>query len=359
MSIFTGDACFIWAAVIKFFSKVIFMKILHCSDIHLGAPLAGLGEKSALRRRELLESFCNLVKYAKNNADAMIVAGDLFDSDTVDNAIFAAVAEAFYDAKIPIFLLFGNHDKRLAKIAAKNMPENVKMFDKQTTYELDSRVVVHGIDDAFDAQRQQFDKNKYNILILHGDEKEIDFSVFTNEPIDYVAMGHYHKFSIAKFARGLICYCGSNEPRDFGDIGETGFIMLDTDKSGNEAVKRFDLAKRHMITKKLDITGLTSLDALLKEYIKVTDDVGTENYLNLIICGRRNPNVELEYLFDKKDFFASRITDETVFDYDKEKLKKENSLIGEFIKAVEASGNEKKIIDRAIELGLLALEEKR
>ncbi|HPG92155.1 MAG TPA: DNA repair exonuclease [Clostridia bacterium] len=335
------------------------MKILHCSDIHLGAPLAGLGENAALRRRELLESFCGLVTYAKNNADAMIVAGDLFDSGTVDNAIFAAVADAFYDAEIPIFLLFGNHDKRLAKIAAKNMPENVKIFDKQSSYELDSRVVIHGIDNAFESQKVVFDNNKYNILVLHGDQKEIDFSVFASEPIDYVAMGHYHKFSLAKFSRGLICYCGSNEPRDFGDIGETGFIMLDTNKNGKDAVVRHDTAKRHMITKNLDVTGLTSLDALLKEYAKVTAEIGKENYLNLIVCGRRNPNVDIAYLSDKKDFFATRITDETALDYDREKLRKENSLIGEFIKAVEASGNDENIINRAIELGLIALEGKR
>lgn len=335
------------------------MKILHCSDIHLGAPLAGLGENARIRRRELIKAFCELVLYAKNNADAMIIAGDLFDSSAIDNAIFAAVGDAFRDAKTPIFLLFGNHDKRLAKIAVGKMPLNVKIFDKQTSYELDERVTVHGVDGAYENESVSFDKNKYNIMVLHGDKTEIDFSKYRNEPINYVAMGHYHMYRMENFARGVMCYSGSNEPRDFGDLGETGFIMLDTDKSDKNSVTRLDFAKRHIITKNLDVTGLTSADALLKEYAKLTADIGAQNYLNLIICGRRNIDVDVEYLTDKKDFFATRIADETVVDYDLEKLRKENSLIGEFIKTVENSGKDENIIDKAIELGLKALEETR
>ena len=42
-----------------------FMKILHCSDIHLESKLSALPHnKALLRRGEILESFCSLMRQA-------------------------------------------------------------------------------------------------------------------------------------------------------------------------------------------------------------------------------------------------------------------------------------------------------
>ena len=58
------------------------MKIIHCADFHLDAPLAQLPpDKAALRRNELLQTFGRVVSYAAQHAvDAVLIAGDWFDA---------------------------------------------------------------------------------------------------------------------------------------------------------------------------------------------------------------------------------------------------------------------------------------
>lgn len=331
------------------------MKILHCSDIHLGAPLVGLGEKKDLRRRELVVSFCDLVSFAAKNADAMIVAGDLFDSDSTDGGILTAVAAAFKSADIPVFLIFGNHDKRTASAAIHKMPENVFTFDKRNSYNLGNGVSVFGIDDAFGGEIRNPDENDYNILILHGDSSNIDFNRYSNKPFDYVAMGHYHTFSAKPFARGLLCYCGSNEPRGFDDVGDAGFVIIDTQKKGVESLVRHDLAKRHIAPVNLDFTGVESVDALLKKYDELTADTDRKNYLYLSCVGKRNENVSADYLAGRGGFFAMKTDDKTVADYNLGEIKKEASLAGEFVRTVLKSGADEETTAKAIEYGLKAL----
>jgi len=60
------------------------MKIIHTSDIHLASRLSAKlpSSKVASRRRELTESFFRMCRDGMNmGASAMIIAGDMFDSE--------------------------------------------------------------------------------------------------------------------------------------------------------------------------------------------------------------------------------------------------------------------------------------
>ena len=73
------------------------MKILHTADLHLGAPMrAHLPAKEArLRRDELLSSFHTLLKTAREHGcAAVILAGDLFDTEAAAAALAAKAGEA-------------------------------------------------------------------------------------------------------------------------------------------------------------------------------------------------------------------------------------------------------------------------
>ena len=69
------------------------MKIIHTADVHLDSPLAGVAD-GKLRRRELLRALSNVAEYAKNNGvQAVIVAGDLFDENSVSSETVKQTAQ--------------------------------------------------------------------------------------------------------------------------------------------------------------------------------------------------------------------------------------------------------------------------
>ena len=76
------------------------MKIIHTGDIHIGSAFSGLPrDKAKLRQTEILDGFCKLCAYAKQiNADAVLVAGDLFDTgdirESVKREVFSAMENA-------------------------------------------------------------------------------------------------------------------------------------------------------------------------------------------------------------------------------------------------------------------------
>lgn len=62
------------------------MKIIHCADIHLGSGISYIEDPAKRRERqdELLETYRRMFRYAVlNEIEAIIIAGDLFDTDQV------------------------------------------------------------------------------------------------------------------------------------------------------------------------------------------------------------------------------------------------------------------------------------
>ena len=63
------------------------IKILHCADFHLDAPLINLDKnRGAIRREELIEGFGHVLSLAKGeNVDFVLISGDLFDGNSVSS----------------------------------------------------------------------------------------------------------------------------------------------------------------------------------------------------------------------------------------------------------------------------------
>ncbi len=57
------------------------IKIVHTSDLHLGATFSALGEKSKLHRIDCQNVLSRIVDLCiKERANALLIAGDLFDT---------------------------------------------------------------------------------------------------------------------------------------------------------------------------------------------------------------------------------------------------------------------------------------
>ena len=128
------------------------MKIIHCADLHLDSKLeANLSkEKAKQRKGEILNTFVRMIDYAeKENAEIILIAGDLFDrnnisataSNTVKNAIYSHPGIRFYYLK-------GNHDSAGIFNNPEDIPENLRLFDDHWTsyHEADGRITISGVE---------------------------------------------------------------------------------------------------------------------------------------------------------------------------------------------------------------------
>lgn len=76
------------------------LRVLHTSDLHLG----NYGEKD----RQILDSTIEAIP--EHGADMLIIAGDLFDHNRVDEDLVRYAAERLEGAPCPVFIIAGNHD---------------------------------------------------------------------------------------------------------------------------------------------------------------------------------------------------------------------------------------------------------
>jgi hypothetical protein len=106
--------------------------VLHTADWHLGKPFGSIeGDVAALLREERFDAVARLADLARERqVDAVIVAGDVFDSSTVPDQVIRRALEVMRAYSGPWVLLPGNHDPALAespwtRLHRFGLPENV------------------------------------------------------------------------------------------------------------------------------------------------------------------------------------------------------------------------------------------
>lgn len=339
------------------------MKIIHCADIHLDSPLTGVKD-SPLRRHELLVALMNLSDYADNNGvSAIIVAGDLFDDRFTTSATVASVADIIRKSRATWFVLRGNHGGSAPYDKLRETCSEARFFnDSWTEYTLGNVTIVGrelGNNDVEQWSKLSLDATRYNIVVLHGDVDDdsyglIDKRALATSSARYVALGHRHTFCQHTFGGVRACYSGVLESRGFDEPAETGFVEIDTDTNTIRFVKQ---AIRSVITKRVDVTNITSDVALQRAIADAIGDVSPRNYLNVVFYGAASNDMHIDTVAKQllgERFFALRVKDETTVKVDTRALAEEVSLRGEFVKlAMEVK--DEKLRDEVIKLGLAVL----
>ena len=91
------------------------VKIVHAADFHLDSAFGALSaEQARQRRRESRELLTRLSNYVnQNGVDLVLLAGDLFDSDTTYRETLEALSEALGAMQARVFIAPGNPDPSL------------------------------------------------------------------------------------------------------------------------------------------------------------------------------------------------------------------------------------------------------
>ena len=329
------------------------MKILHTADLHIDSPLTShlSADKVRERRAELFSTLSAMVESsAQSGIRIMIVAGDLFDSDKITKtAKKRTLSLIAAHSEISFFYLPGNHEEGGLISGEEALPENLFLFGEEWTYFASGDLVIAGRSttskDMFNTLSLPADKR--NIVVLHGELRDrsdeggvIGKRDAAGKNIDYLALGHYHSYSAERIDdRCTAVYSGTPEGRGFDELGDKGFVLVDS--SDTELSHRFvPFARRRLHEIVADVSGASDLYELERRADTALSAIPDSDLVRLILTGYRQvgfsvDTAALDARFGR-NFYYFEIKDETRLKISAADYERDLSLKGEFIRLVMA-----------------------
>ena len=278
------------------------MKILHCSDLHLGISLGSRTNEQGINLRvcDFLNTFDKVIDYAiQEKVDLFMLLGDIFKNCIPSNLLqreFAKRVKRLSDAGILSFILIGNHDRPGVVHNAHSLElyrelqiPNVIISDVPGVYTLNRNDKKLGILSLPYFFKDSF--ARYEKLINKFEKQELDFKIiashcmvqgsqmsndyvcneaevhldFFNRKVDYVGLGDIHKYQVLSDNPPVV-YSGSLERNNFGETDEKGFVMIELDKNKKASFKFIPLMTREYIS--ISCVSEVQFNSFGKESIK-------------------------------------------------------------------------------------------
>jgi len=358
------------------------IKLVHAADFHLDSAFGALSaEQSKLRRRESRELLLRLSNYVNQNGiDIVLLAGDLFDSESVYRETLEALSGALGTMQARVFIAPGNHDPYSAKspYATLTWPENVHVFTSKAIERVELPELgcaVYGAaftspvqDESLLADFHALEDGLVHLMVLHGDiaAAESRYDPITKEQIagsgiDYLALGHTHQFSgFQREGQTTYAYSGCPEGRGFDELGEKG-ILTGAVERGKAELSFVPFARRRYEILNVDVTGRLAEDALRET---LPPSTVRDLYRIAFIGETGERGLDLRSLEERfaHDFFHLELRDETRIGRDVWARAEEDSLRGLFLRDLRAkydaaqSEEARAQISLAARFGLAALD---
>ncbi len=368
------------------------MRIIHTADIHLDACYAfpgfpaGFGSRRRQGLRDVLHTI--LQRAVAWPADAVLIAGDLFERDRVSRDTVAFLRREFGLVQpVPVFIAPGNRDPYVddSPYALEPWPDNVHIFrtPEWTARALDDKpLTVHGF--AFDgpdlstspygALRVPND-GRVHVAVGHGSERRrlpegkperapFDAAELAAEGLSYLALGHFHALTpIEERRTPRIYYSGAPEGHHFDEPGIHYYLEVEI-VNGQAAVTPVPSSTVVYSTHTLDCSDFTTLDEVIDALRGLTQGSALGHIVRVILEGTC-PAAISAGLPSARDavnplFEHIEIVDNTRAAEDYDALAKENTSMGAFVRqindAIRGAGDERerRVRARAREVGLAA-----
>ena len=349
------------------------MKILHASDFHLDSPFQRLSAEQAMtRRRELRELPGKLAELARaEQADLVLLPGDLFDGQRVFPETVDALTAALGALEIPVVIAPGNHDPADGRspYLTADWPENVHIFTRPEmgVFEFPAlNCAVHGC--AFvsphrtDEPLRGFsapEDGRLHLLCVHGevgvggDYGPIPPAALSRSGAVYAALGHIHTGSgLCREGDTFWAYCGCPEGRGFDECGAKGALVVTVDDRGVSAEFK-PLCHRQYRVERVE----------MERFRETLEELPAEDLVRMILTGESGRAPDLAHLtrLAGERFFYAEVRDETTLPQDLWARAEEDSLTGLFLREMRsrldaAPEEERANILLAARFGLAALE---
>lgn len=326
------------------------MRFVHIADMHFDMPFTvltknGLAEQRRLDQRNAFNKMINYIK--ENNIDYLFISGDLYENEYVRKTTIEYINNCF--KQIPntkIIITPGNHDPYLVNSYYNKFEwnENVHIFTKIEKIE-DKKLNIYGygFTDFYSKKVEiptNIDTSKINILVMHADldgaTKEVGEynpileSELKNTKFDYIALGHIHKNNFNESKK--ILYPGSMIAGGFDELGKHGMLVGEINEENKKMSLEFiELDNKEFAEENIDISKIESQEELIENINQIKID--ENKYYKIILTGTKNlelnTNELIKHIQNKN---IIKIKDKTKIEYDLEKISKEQSLKGIFVK---------------------------
>ena len=301
------------------------MKIVHCSDLHLGKRFSGNKDYVKKRYMDFFNAFAVFVDRVEEiKPDVCLIAGDIFDKREINPDILSKTEYLFKrlknNVKKEIIAIEGNHDN--SRILEESWLEYLQEqnilkvfyynrdFDEKNYLKIDDinfyPVGYPGfmIDEALTKLSEKLNPQEKNIVIVHtGISGSINtlpglvstsiLDLFKDKAI-YIAGGHIHSFTTYPKEKPYFFVSGSLE---FSNVqneksDKKGFILFDTDTLNYEFI---ELEHRKRIKKDFSYTNFSNLEIEFENFVKELNLTG-EEILVISISLNNNDYINTENL---------------------------------------------------------------
>lgn len=330
------------------------MKILHSSDFHL--------IEEGDERWSALEETVRTAR--KKSVDALVISGDLFNSDADSDNLRPALRKIFDNTSFTTFIIPGNHDSKsfsaglyfgenIRVLADPDWSKNIERFEDFSIVGIPfEEMDLPEFRNRLRKIPSLSDKSKPTVLLYHGELLDVSFdrngfgpedgrympsrlAIFEEFDIDFVLAGHFHQNFIARSIgkNGFFVYPGSPVSITRKETGKRKVALIQDKKPPKEV----ELNSFHYFTLSIRLDGfgtanplalvmkeLNNIDSKAHVLLSVEGTIaGSEiDLTNAIKDLLKNSNVEYsspEFIY--KDI--SRVTQHPVFHLFESKLLEE------------------------------------
>ncbi len=353
------------------------LRLLHTADVHLGARHADLGDAAATQRERQFAAFRAAISLAiDEKVDVVLIAGDLFDSNTQPKRSVERVAaelKRLGAARIRTVILPGTHDcydrssiyrsydlAAMAGAAPDDDSVTVLTPDRPSVHLAALDLIVHGT--VFATKRAPHSPLRdlrvgveegaptWSVGMVHGslaipDRTDRDEVVVTKEEIaatglDYLALGHWHSVQRGKAGTTTYAYSGAPEPVAVNQDGAGNVLLVTLEEKGLSRTitveeRRVGLTRFEKL--ELDAARIKTQPELVGTLLKKGD---RNLVLEVRLTGVRPDELDLdtteveEQLNDS--FLRVRVRDASVPALSPGSLPSPDTIAGAFIRDVEA-----------------------
>lgn len=342
------------------------------------------------RRQSLRDVFQGIVQRAGSwPADALLIAGDLFEGDRVTQDTVAFLKAEF--ASIPdvsVFISPGNHDPWVpsSPYSTETWPANVTVFKDPRWSAVpvhEGRLVVHGFafdgpdisSNPFGALRIDDPGGAVHVAVGHGSERSHQppdkalYAPFTAASaaapgLRYLALGHFHgMLELGGDFTTRIWYSGSPEGHSFRETGEHSYLEIEC-ADGNVRVNPVPSSRVIYETGVLPCDDFQSTQEVVQALRAMASKFEQRVTARVTLTGSMpvDMGMEIDGIHDAVDtvFEHLDLVDSTLPTEDYEALARQRTSLGLFVRTLneEISDNEEEsrveLLLRARELGVAA-----
>ena len=369
------------------------IRVLHTADVHLGATFKVLGDRGREQHRQVRETFAQVIALAvREQVDAVLIAGDLFDSVAAARVQAAFAAEQLSrlrEAGIPVCAIAGNHDplgegsaSLWADLTARCPHLHVlgPALETRTFPERDLTVVGRSVVDRLSAESPLAGlpvprRTHFLVGLAHGSVQRPDlparFGLITPEEIaasgvDYLALGDWHSARDVSSGGVMAWYSGAPEMIDM-DEPDSGSVCLVTLRApGDIEVVRHRVGRRRGMQITVDLAACGGVEGVARA-IRAQADPAVVLVATLAGLVALPDRVNVERLREDlaPEFFRLEIRDESHLRLDAidPSLYPEGTVLGRFVRAMQEQiatreGEARAVAEDALQWGVALLEGK-